>query len=157
MFTPSGLVEYPVLAGARCEETSILVESQRFHNGIPCYPLIVECSEDGFRYSVLENYGRIKVIPMYTLKSSEGERVVVERVDGTLFKVADPTLAYLLKYMQGRNVVEFYTILEDLVALESLAGGVEYTEDMVETTAIRLGILIGFLAYEAELVGVQVM
>lgn len=149
-------MEYPVLAGARCDGAFILVESQRLHNGIPCYPLIVECSEGNFRYSVLENYSRIKVVPMYTLKSSEDKCVVVERVDGALFKVADPVLAYLLRYMQGRNVVEFHAMVEDIVALESLAGVIEYTEDMVETISIRLGISIGFLAYEAELVGIKV-
>lgn len=155
VFTLSGLLEQPVLAGAVCEGSFVLVKSVPSHEGIPCYPVIVECGEDFFKYTVLENYYRLRVNPDYVVEEVKDDYIVVERRDSVLFKIADPLTTYVIRYLRGKSSVYFYSILEDLLLAESLSRTAEYSEDLVETLTIKLGLAIGYLAYETGLVEIQ--
>jgi len=156
VFTPSGIREYPALGCAHCEGPYITLTKLRYHEGIPCYPLIVECRDGAFKYTVLENLNRVSITPAYSVEGVEGGALVVKRYDGALFKVKDPVLSRVLKYLEKRPRAYFHEVLEDLVASESMASITEYTEDLVETLAIELGIALGFLAYEARLVQLEI-
>lgn len=150
VFTLSGIREYPVLRSIKCEKSYIIL-SLHHYEGVPCYPLIVECGENVFKYTILKNLDKIIITPRYFVESIGEEAIIVKRVDGVLFKIIDPTLSYILTHINEKHI-SFYELLEDLIAVESMKTNTEYTEDLVETLTIMLGIALGFLAYEAELI-----
>jgi hypothetical protein len=156
LFTPTGVREYPVLSNSECEGHYITIASVRYHEGIPCYPLIIGC-EEGLKYTILENLDKINIIPRYSVEGIERGAVIVKRIDGVLFKVTDPVLSYILIYLKDKPSVSFREILENLIVTESTVASTEYTEDLVETLTIVSSIALGFLAQEAELIEVKII
>jgi hypothetical protein len=156
LFTSAGVQEYPILSNSECEGHYITIASVRYHEGIPCYPLIIEC-EEGLKYTILENLDKISIIPRYSVEGIEGGAIIVKRIDGVLFKITDPILSYILIYLKDKTSISFREILENLIVTESIVASTEYTEDLVETLTIVSSIALGFLAQEAELIEIKIV
>lgn len=95
IFTLTGVQDHPVPSGTQCEGPYITITTLHYYRGVPCYPLVVECREEEFRYAVLENFGKIYIIPRCVVERVENGIVVVKRVDGILFKVKDLVLSHI--------------------------------------------------------------
>lgn len=133
-------------------------------NKFPCYPGIFDCDQERgiYYYSYLEKLDEIRVYPRFKvlelIKGIDRDVLVIERSDGVRFKV-EASITGLVVYNIAVNPG---VTLGDLIVLVAIILAQENPEELrleIERDQLRIpnsiAQVIGFLAYEAELVDLE--
>lgn len=152
IYTFSGKKVVKVLRNAYCRNNKIVISSFLPEDGIPCYHKIVRCEINRFIYETLANYD-IKLQPNFMVKGTIDEGIIVERLDDNIeFEIRDEMLMRILLYVNKNPNTPLYRLAEEFMVVYAFENPKEYSEDEIEWWLIRLGIAVGFLAYEAKLI-----